>query len=185
MINYQLLADSQKFYTAQGFQVIETPWTVTKEISDITRPKDCPDWTIKEKGKVLVASAEQGFLYLLNKGFLPAGKYQSIGPCFRNDHFTTTHTKYFMKNELIVVGENRKDKAFELAQLAKSYFHKIGLVKSDIKETAEGYDVIDRPHSGRSTELGSYGVREHRDMIWLYGTALAEPRTSRLLNELP
>ena len=36
MIDYKLLAESQEFYEDRGFEVIETPWTVTKEIHDAT-----------------------------------------------------------------------------------------------------------------------------------------------------
>lgn len=180
MIDYQLLADSRKFYEEKGFQIIETPWTVTKEISELTKPEDIQDWTISEKGKVLVGSAEQGFLYLMNKGFLPDGKYQSIGPCFRNDKFTTTHTKYFLKNELILVGEHRFE---ELANIAKSFFESIRL-EPVLINTSEGLDIHQNNSKNNPVEIGSYGHRSAMDMVWTYGTGLAEPRTSRLLNEL-
>lgn len=91
MIDYQILADSQKFYTKAGYTAIETPWTVTRAISDLTRPPCAKDFKLENRDKVLVASAEQGFLYLYNKGFLPKGKFQSISPCYRDEPFDIYH----------------------------------------------------------------------------------------------
>lgn len=82
MIDYGRLDRSVKFYDEFGFKRIESPWTVTKAVSGITKPKDKIDWEIIGKDKVLVASGEQSFLYLYLKGFLPKGKYQTITPVF-------------------------------------------------------------------------------------------------------
>lgn len=54
MINYKNIQDSIEFYENRGFKRVESPWTVTKAISDITKPKFGPnetvsDFTIKEK----------------------------------------------------------------------------------------------------------------------------------------
>jgi len=40
MIDYGRLDRSLSFYQEKGFSRIESPWTVTKEISGITKPKD-------------------------------------------------------------------------------------------------------------------------------------------------
>jgi flagellar basal body L-ring protein FlgH len=42
-IDYQNIADSQKFYTERGYNNIEIPWYVTKEVMNITKPKNIPD----------------------------------------------------------------------------------------------------------------------------------------------
>lgn len=70
MIDYSRINRSINFYEEFGFKRIESPWTVTKAISGITKPKDKIDWEIKGKDKVLVASGEQSFLYLYLKNFL-------------------------------------------------------------------------------------------------------------------
>ena len=102
MIDYSILAASTDYYTSKGFKRIESPWTVTQAVSEITKPKGAKEFAlVHDDGKVLVASAEQSFLYLYLKGFLPLGQYQSITPCFRSEPFDQLHTKYFMKNELI------------------------------------------------------------------------------------
>lgn len=181
MIDYKLLTKSQEYYSSKGFQILETPWTVTEDIANITTPKNADNWKIDSKDKVLVGSAEQGFLYLMNKGYLPKGKFQSIGPCFRSDSFSTTHTKYFVKNELIITDEVEEHVLKELVQICLSFFRSIGLKGASIKQTTEGLDIINNPHGSDMTELGSYGIRQHKDMKWIYGTGCPEPRTSRLL----
>ena len=104
MINYKLIDDAHKHYEKFGFTRVEVPWTVTKEVADITRPKNAKDFQlIHENGKVLVASAEQAFLYQYAKGFLPKGKFMATTPCFRSENITSpAHQKYFMKTELII-----------------------------------------------------------------------------------
>jgi len=39
MIDYGLIDKSIKYYEKKGFQRIESPWTVTQAISDITKSK--------------------------------------------------------------------------------------------------------------------------------------------------
>lgn len=51
MINYRLLQNSIDYYDSHGFKRIESPWTVTQPISNITKPKDAGDFTIQEKIK--------------------------------------------------------------------------------------------------------------------------------------
>ena len=70
MIDYGRIDRSIKFYEDKGFLRIESPWTVTKDVSSITKPQGKTDWEIIGKNKVLVASGEQSFLYLYLKGFL-------------------------------------------------------------------------------------------------------------------
>lgn len=105
MIDYNLLNESLEYYNSNGFTRIESPWSVAKEIDDITRPEEKIPFQLKHNNKCLVASGEQSFLYLYLKGFLPLGKFQTITPCFRSDDFDLLHTKYFMKNELIITDE--------------------------------------------------------------------------------
>ena len=64
MIDYGLIDKSIKYYEKKGFQRIESPWTVTQAISDITKSKGVRDFRLANTEKVLVASAEQSFLYL-------------------------------------------------------------------------------------------------------------------------
>lgn len=174
MINYKRLADSIKFYEKHSFKHIEVPWTVAKAVSDITRPPGAGGFTINEKNKVLLASGEQGFLYLYLKGFLPKGRFQTITPCFRDESFDVTHTKYFMKNELI--STERVD-AVELDFIIKlcQMFHEEQLkCRVDVVNTGENmYDLY-----ANGVEVGSYGIRHCSFLSWIYATGVAEPRAS-------
>lgn len=171
MIDYGRLNRSINFYSEKGFKRIESPWTVTKAVSAITKPEGGVDWEIVGKNKVLVASAEQGFLYLYLKGFLPKGIYQSISPCFREEPFDLTHTKYFIKNELIITYDV-SDKSLDfIVKCAKEFYEKELQHEVMIVKTNEGYDLeVD------GIEIGSYGIRSCDFLKWVYGTGLAEPR---------
>jgi seryl-tRNA synthetase len=179
VINYGLIQQSIDFYDKSGFNRVETPWTVTKAVSDITRPESAKEFRIENKDKVLVASAEQGFLYLYLKGFLPKGRFQSVSPCFRDESFDKYHTKYFIKNELIQTDKTDEKDLEEILIIATKFFEEIVPDKKKLTyKTGEyatspfpNYDIL---YDG--IELGSYGIRECSYLRWIYGTGLAEPR---------
>lgn len=177
MINYDILNESLSFYKKFRFERIELPWTVTKEISDITKPSGCDDFTIIEKNKVLVASGEQSFLYLYCKGFLPKGRFMGITPCFRNDSFDALHTKYFMKNELIVTDVVTSDELQKVIDLSMAFFSvyvDVRLIKTETSDI-ESFDIVSNKSD---VELGSYGIRKCDFLHYIYGTGVAEPRLS-------
>ncbi len=177
MIDYGRLNRSVIFYESKGFQRIESPWTVTRSVSNITKPPGKVDWEILGKDKVLVASGEQSFLYLYLKGFLPEGKYQTITPCFRDEPFDQLHTKYFMKNELIITDDVTESSLLKLVSHCKDFLESEVGDKIDIKETKDGYDL---EYNG--VEIGSYGIRKCEYLTWVYGTGVAEPRLTMIKN---
>lgn len=194
MINYNLLDSSVQYYDSLGYKRVESPWTVSPRIAEITKPsnKDI-DWKLNHNGKVLVASGEQSFLYLYLKGFLPKGKFQTVTPCFRFEPFDEIHTKYFMKNELINTKKPSEQKARKMAEEALDFFAQfiqrdsLQLVETD-RDSTNGrsttivnYDIMARVNSETSIELGSYGYRKCSFLKWCYGTGLAEPRMSQVL----
>lgn len=179
MIDYGRLDRSINFYENKGFKRIESPWTVTKAVSGITKPPNGKDWEILGKDKVLVASGEQSFLYLYLKGFLPNGKYQTITPCFREEPFDITHTKYFMKNELIITDDVSQKSLLSLINTCKDFFESELYRPVNIITTEQGYDL-----EVEGIEIGSYGIRSCDYLDWVYGTGLAEPRFSTVKNML-
>ena len=184
LIDYKILAHSQEFYESKGYKAIESPWTVTKGVSDITRPDFVKDeFFIESKNKVVVASGEQSFLYLYLKGFLPKGKFQTITPCFRDDAFDFLHTKYFMKNELIITDEVNDDNLQKIIKDAIEFFS-LYLPKKDISTWSSSPDNTDIlfHYNKEFFELGSYGMRTCKFLNWIYGTGVAEPRFSRVKN---
>jgi len=177
MIDYSILANSVEYYESHGYQRIESPWTVTKEISKVTSPPNASFFTIEEKKKVLVASGEQSLLYLYNKGFLPKGKWQTITPCFRDETFDSLHTKYFLKNELMITDSVNEATLISTIDDALNFFRQWA-PESKVKETGpKSYDIV-----YDDIELGSYGMRYCPFVKWVYGTGVAEPRFSRVLD---
>lgn len=177
MINYEIIHLNQVYYEQKGFSIIETPWTVTESIARLTTPKDVAlNKLIHNDNKVLVGSAEQGFLYLYNKGFLPKGKFQSVSPCYRADSFDETHTKNFIKNELIITDKVNDETLKELIKNAYDFYTKHTNKLINIVATEVGYDI-----EINGIEVGSYGIRECSFLKWIYGTGIAEPRFSRIM----
>jgi hypothetical protein len=182
MINYQLLADSIDFYTGKGFQRIETPWTVSEYVDDITKPKDRPHYQLKHNNKCLVASGEQSFLYLYLKEYLPKGKFQTITPCFRYEAYDLYHEKCFMKNELIITDDVSEDSLKYVIDSAYDFFKsKLDERRLHVVPTDIGYDIEYNIGGVNPIELGSYGIRKCEFIKWIYGTGCAEPRLSKVM----
>lgn len=186
MINYQLLADSIKFYESKGFQRIETPWTVSAYVDDITRSKDRSHYQLKHNDKCLVASGEQSFLYLYLKEYLPKGKYQTITPCFRYEAYDLYHEKCFMKNELIITDKVDTENLDYVIKSAEAFFRTNVDFPDDIKivEIPNDEGIIQYDIDYHGIELGSYGIRHCQFLNWIYGTGCAEPRLSKVMTYL-
>jgi hypothetical protein len=190
-INYKNIADSVEFYQRCGIEYIETPWYVTKEAMDVTKPsfiKDGDDYYIPKNQKYLVASAEQSFIYLMFKGQLVPGWYQSVTPCYRFEPIDSIHRKVFMKNELIYLAEQKEpvtylpEKLDRMIELAQSFFSRvIDVDRNEIKrvEVPQENSIHNFDLQYKGHELGSYGIRRYKNLfMWIYGTGCAEPRLS-------
>lgn len=176
MIDYKLLNDSVIHYESEGFQRIETPWTVSYNVDSITRPKNAVPFQLIHNSKCLVASGEQSFLYQYLKGFLPLGQYQTITPCFRYEAFDFLHSKTFMKNELIKTDVVNHGELLIVIDKALAFYTPLFGSKVYVKKDGDSYDI-----EVEGNELGSYGIRSCEFLNWIYGTGLAEPRTSNLI----
>ncbi len=185
MIDYNLLAIAQNYYANSGYTYVNLPWEVPLKYLKITLPKDSNP--LKVDGRLedlyLLGSAEQAFLQYIDEHDTqtPNLKLMSITPCFRHETQLNTFTQpYFMKLELFVANptyplsmvEEVSDDAFSFLsdQLLDLEFIKTGNDSCDILcNLGEESDRI---------ELGSYGYRKYFGLRWVYGTGLAEPRTS-------
>jgi hypothetical protein len=54
----------------------------------------------------------------------------------------------------------------------------VNVVKTYDSRSDESYDI-----ECNGVELGSYGVRHFENIDWIYGTGLAEPRLSTVMNK--
>lgn len=192
MINYSMLAQASQYYSDLGYERIEAPWLVSKEISDVTKPLGASTFIvqkdIEQKQKAFVSSGEQSFLYLINKGHLPSsGRFHTITPCLRNDMWDEIHMKQFMKLELIYyvttvenyfVTEPFNLELDKMVDTCLKYFTKLAGTSNTVEviKTDQGYDI-----NMNGIEIGSYGIRSCLFAEWIYGTGLAEPRFSRIL----
>ena len=151
---------------------------MTQEISDITKPTDGNDYKMLHKNnKVLVASAEQSFLYQSIKGYLPIGRWQATTPCYRFENQDGLHQKNFMKTELFLTDDVRSKILKEMVACAL-YFFQQHIPQAERLKTSDGFDIV-----YGDVELGSYGIRSHLHLNWIYGTGIAEPRFSNAIKQ--
>lgn len=175
MIDFKLIAESIDYYEDFGFHRIESPWTVSKWVDDLTKPEGITSFQLKHNDKCLVASGEQSFLYLYLKEFIPKGQFQTTTPCFRYENFDFLHTKYFIKNELIKTDLVNEEELLKIVDICFNFFkRKINDV--EIIKTNIGFDI-----EYKGIELGSYGIRENDFLKWIYATGCAEPRFSKII----
>jgi len=174
-INWSRLMSALNFYNADGWKQIDLEWIVDSEISLITKPSLKKSFFLEEKE--LVASGEQSFIQLMKDGKLKPGKYCGITPCFRDDQEDYLHSKYFMKVELIDTLNTDMKSLEEIIDCAKRFLSNYLDVKV-VKLEDYLYDIVE---AKTGIELGSYGIREHDNLKWVFGTGLAEPRLSKVL----
>jgi aspartyl/asparaginyl-tRNA synthetase len=175
MIDYKIIAHSTEFYEEKGFKRIDAPWLATENVTRITAPGGVIMNRLVHNNKCLVASGEQSFLYMMVKSQLPPGSYQTVTPCFRDEHVDPFHLKSFLKNELIITSDVSRNSLAKCINAAREFFTMYcGNVTEE--ETEDGYDLF-----ANGVEIGSYGIRQYEHLKWVYGTGVAEPRFSNVL----
>lgn len=172
-MNYDRLVEAKKYYESLGFIYKDVPWTTDYDVHYETAPPDTNFYQVNNK--LLVASGEQSFIQLLKNKTLPAGKYQTITPCFRNDNEDELHQRYFMKLELLNTNVTKLE---ETIQQASDFFNKF--LPTKLESTKQGIDIISKK---TGIELGSYGIRHSKFGAFVYGTGLAEPRLTIVLEK--
>uniref|UniRef100_A0A6C0LT50 Uncharacterized protein n=1 Tax=viral metagenome TaxID=1070528 RepID=A0A6C0LT50_9ZZZZ len=206
---YSSINFSTKYYPLNGYKYINTPWLVSEDISNITKPLDRKNFNINDK--VLVASGEQSFLQMMDENKIEPGKYCTITPCFRDEsNITEFHKNYFMKTELIYWeyfesnNDNQINKITEICnEMIKLCLDFFGgflevrleqIIENDIKSNhiierkmftkkLETFNTFDIVSMKGEHELGSYGIRIYDKYIWVFGTGCAEPRLSTVFNK--
>lgn len=179
-INWLRLAQAVSLYKTFGYEYLAVPWMVKPDITDLTIPKHAVPFTVS-RGLDLIGSGEQGFLQMAVDGNLPPGRYVTLTPCFRDERvLDEMHHLWFAKVELIHVldEEDDADEALErMMDEAWDFFtpylscHVVQVEDADHLQ----YDMVTE-NTPEPIELGSYGVRQHGDIRWVYGTGCAEPR---------
>ena len=176
LINWHLLAEAIAYYKGKGYQYVEAPWTVRRDITEVTFPNAYEAMGAGEKDSVedLVGSAEQSFLQLALDEQLEKGRYVALTPCFRQEaEITATHRPYFMKVELFDSLTPTQSTLGDTVELCLKWFEKHTTGKLEIVKTPEGFDI-----NLNGIEIGSYMLKSHNGLEWICATGHAEPRFS-------
>lgn len=173
-INWARIGRAISYYKSIGYEYMEVPWAVSGKSIKETCPKEIP--LLETYFGSLVGSGEQSFIELL-RGNKKITKAVCCTPCFRIEkEYNDISCPYFMKVELINTQRTAAG-GFDLETVvsdAEKFFKSEG-IHTVIKEVKEfQLDLEDC----KGLELGSYGLRELGDIEFIYGTGLAEPRTS-------
>lgn len=175
-INWSIIPKALDFYEKLGYSYVEVPWIVSGEAINVTLP---PDRTgLRTQDGPLVGSAEQSFLHMALNGDLLSGRHVACSPCFRDDEEDDLHQRYFFKVELIllslvpILDANRRVR--DMADEALVFFTGLyGGRDASIVPTEQGLDI-----EVNGIEVGSYGYRSYKELHWIFGTGIAEPRFS-------
>lgn len=176
-IDYGKLFNALEFYKGKGFTYQDVAWSVSPAVSAITRPNQTEDFYLSDT--VLVASAEQSFLQMMTDYQLVRGRHCAISPCFRDEQADALHGQYFMKVELIDTLNISELSLFTIMFTAHEFFSQY--IACHVEKTGDySYDIVAKDNG---IELGSYGIRSHEKLNWIYATGCAEPRLSYALTQ--
>jgi seryl-tRNA synthetase len=173
-INWEFIGKAIKHYTMRGFKYVDVPWVVDNESISITMPNGRS--ALQTQDGFLVGSAEQSFIFLALSKKLNPGRYVTCSPCFRDEEPDALHQKQFMKVELIELSNNpiRPGAVESMVDEALLFFRSLPMCHTAKRVvTSDGFDI-----ELNNVEIGSYGQRSYRDLHWVYGTGIAEPRLS-------
>lgn len=176
-----------EFWRSEGYEVVPLPWLAPPDAMAWTRPENAMSPEPATHEGALVASGEQSFLWLDNQGLLPFAEKGYIGwtPCFRHEpKYDRQHHHYFMKAELFIPVDPvvALDKVHYIVQKTALCWRAMAM--SEGRRDVIPETVHTSKHSVdllvEGVELGSFGIRRRMDdnLVYVYGTALAEPRWS-------
>lgn len=180
-IVWQNIADGVAHYTRAGFTYVEVPWVIPTRVVNATLPPHAVPCTVLTgpwfRG-CLVGSAEQSLLAMCLEGRFGPGSYCAVSPCHRDDPNDDLHGNHFIKLELMRIlpeaPRNHSTLIHEMVEAA-TVFHAPRVPVQSLAIDAHQVDLVTVPDA---IEVGSYGYRSHRDIHWIYGTGVAEPRLS-------
>lgn len=174
MIRWDRVAQAIDYYQKCGYTYVEAPWIVSRAAVDVTLPQGHDPHETMDG--TLVGSAEQSFIHMAQTGVLQTGRYVAATPCFRDDPVDELHQRAFFKVELIELARWAipwpNIRLTTMIADALGFFHSLpGGKGAHIITTKNGFDI-----ELGGIELGSYGIRDHAQWVWIYGTGYADPR---------
>ena len=177
-IDYAKIVRASTYYASFGYIERQVPWIVSCDAYKATKPPFAQDFYTL--GGYLNASGEQSFLQLMFDDE-KLTKHFCITPCFREEErLDAIHYRYFFKMELIDtdVSQENLQAMLRIAKLFFEVYLPVEILQTD--KNGEAFDIIDAKHK---IELGSYGIRRHKNFSWIYGTGVALPRLDVVINK--
>lgn len=178
-ISLGVISDAHSWWS-RWFKDRRVPGMVDPDVMAHTCPPGVHDDRLYGAGTdTVVASAEQSFLQLDKDGEIHPGDWMALTPCYRDEPvLDEVHLPVFLKLELIRLSDEEnfytRSNAMWLAGEMQRFFSEFYGMPTELIETMDGFDVM-----YEDLELGSYGVRKTMTgKSYVYGTGLAEPRTS-------
>lgn len=173
------------WWIEHGAHWVDLPWVVPARFMLATRPTDIQVRDVATPYGFLVASGEQAFLWLDEQKRLDAHTWIGWSPCFRDEPvLDELHQYAFIKLELyrpLGPNDSSAEALTHFVDLAQKGFEVLSGITPQKRAVSD--NQIDLEIKG--IEVGSYGIRPHPTLIgrtYVYGTALAEPRLSKALN---
>lgn len=180
-LSWTRLAAAMEFYSGYGFKYVDVPWIVDHAAMFTTPPErgvyaECIGSSHTPTDGYLIGSGEQGFIDLIQAGVTPPTLAMTCTPCFRDEESHDDITRpYFMKVELASFDPLKGH--IWMAEIARKFMMRFGRAIMQVS-TDIGVDL-----QMGGVEVGSYGNRLVPDWgEFSYGTGLAEPRFTALLN---
>lgn len=85
------------------------------------------------------------------------------------------------KTELFDNNQVTQSRLLEMVDIALTFFNTLNPGLAKVEDMGDGtFDIV-----GVKTgvELGSYGIRERKNFVWIYGTGLALPRFEQVVQQ--
>lgn len=178
-LDFTLIGEAQTYYEQAGYQPIAVPWVIDEKYVAETKPDGVEFYSTL--GGVLVASAEQSFIQMLDQGWDEPGSYQATTPCYRDEDHDELHSPYFMKTELFDNKNVTVERLHKMINTALNFFNSLQPGCAEVEDLGDGtFDIVS---SNTKTELGSYGIRERKNFTWVYGTGIALPRFEQAVTQ--
>lgn len=184
IVDYRKVADAQAYYAERGYAEIAVPWIIPHAPYAVTRPSDRREFYTL--GGYMNASGEQSFLALMLAGE-KLGRRACVTSCFRDEPaLDELHHRYFVKLELIDDADASPESLAHMVATCREFFDRFlpEEAKSKVIVTDETAGTLDIVDGLLGIELGSYGIRRHGNLAWVYGTGLALPRLDTVLRKI-
>lgn len=175
---FERISFALKYYQARGYTFVDVPAMIPKADVETLCPDKDRIFYVEGSDLALVGSAEQSLFHLTAESLLKRGVYVAFTPCYRREPTLNRLTqREFYKVELFS-SDSTKKTYYDMIEDASLLFTTLSNSKLKPKKFDAGEHGLDLVTQRLQIELGSYGSRVKENIVWHYGTGIAEPRFS-------